>query len=137
MKRALSRKNLWARTPPFVKRGAGRLLSGLPPSLVLGRAFRSELRRLQESQHWPAERIREHQLLQLRTICLLAAEKTAYYREVFREAGFRPQHLKAPQDLVAIPTIDRSTVADHLAERRGPRMGPDGLCPERGPRQGP
>ena len=40
---ALSRKNLWEKTPAAVKRGLAGALSVMPPSFWLGKAFREQL----------------------------------------------------------------------------------------------
>ena len=91
MKWALSRKNLWERIPAPLKSFGGRLLGILPPPLVLGGRFRRTLCELGQSQFWPVEKIREYQVDQLRRLCTLAANQTAYYRETFRATGFDPR----------------------------------------------
>lgn len=116
MKKAFSRKNLWENAPPFVKRTVGAALGLVPQPYLLGKHFRRWWRLVNESQKWPAERLREHQLAQLKTICALAYEKTAFYKRAFAAAGFHPNDLKSPEDLRGLPTIDKSALRDHLEE---------------------
>lgn len=115
MKKAFSKKNLWAATPPAVKRVLAPLISLARPEFYLGRRFRQELAFVREAQFWPAERARAYQLARLRETCLLAAT-TPYYRKLFQDAGFAPGDLKRPEDLQLLPTMDKSTVVANLAE---------------------
>lgn len=114
MKRAFSRKNLWEMAPPWLKAGLGRCVGMVPPAYLLGKRFRETLRFVNEAQWWPAERAREYQLDQLRKICTLAYEKTAYYRRTFDAVGFQPGDLKSLSDIRALPTIDKETVRANL-----------------------
>lgn len=116
MKRALSRKNLWEKFPDSVKERFGRVLGVVPSRYWLGSRFRANRRFVDSAQWWSAEQSRAYQLTQLRRICRLAYEKTAYYRRVFDSVGFRPGDLTGPEDLSHLPTIDKDTVRDHLAE---------------------
>jgi phenylacetate-CoA ligase len=86
------------------------------PSVCLGKKFRQVLRFASEAQWWSAEQAREYQLQQLRTICTLAYEKTAYYRRTFDIAGFNPNDLKEPEDLKALPTMNKGTVVENLRD---------------------
>ncbi len=114
MKKALSRKNLWNAMPAPVKAAAGRSLAMLPLPLLLGRRFRACYRFLEEAQWWDAERIRVYQTQRVREILSLAYEKTAYYRRTFDAVGFEPGDFKDLADLQGLPTIDKSTVREHL-----------------------
>lgn len=116
MKRAFSRKNLWDRTPPLVKRGVGRLLGAVPLPWLLGPSFVRNLRFVDESQWWPAERIREYQVERLREVCALAWRKSPHYRRVFDEARFRPEEIRSPEDVRHLPFLDRKTVSERLEE---------------------
>jgi len=46
----------------------------------------------------------------------LAYERAPFYRRVFDAVGFQPGDLKSLADMKDLPTIDRKTVAEHLAE---------------------
>lgn len=114
-RRARSRKNVWEATPPALRRLIGRPLSLLGPTPLLGRRFRRVRRFVESSQWWDAERIRAYQTQQLRRICTLAYEQSPFYRAWFEKAGFDPRDLRQPEDLRAVPPIDRETVRAHLA----------------------
>lgn len=113
MRRAWSKKNLWEKAPGFVRTSVGRLLQIIPTDRVLGGRFRTMQRFVDEAQWWSADQNRAYQLEQLRRICSLAYEKTDYYRRSFDEAGFRPEDLKQPEDLAALPLIDRTVVSEN------------------------
>lgn len=113
MQRSWSRKNLWENAPPWVKRAAGLALAWAPPALLLGKSFRHHVAFIRESERWSIDQIREYQLARLQRICTLAAERSEFYREHFRQAGFDPRDLRSPEDLRALPTIDKETIREH------------------------
>jgi phenylacetate-CoA ligase len=127
MRRALSRKNLWARTPRFVKSLVGRAAARIPVPYILGARFRAALAFAREAQRWPAERAREYQLARVRELCLLAYEKTDYYRRAFRQAGFVPGDLKSLDDLSALPTIDKETIRTNMSSMCAVSPGSSGV----------
>lgn len=114
MKRASSTKNLWENAPPIVRSVLGNALRLVPLRYVFGRRFRESVRFIQQAQWWSAERAREYQLEQLRSICTLAYERSPYYRTSFDAAGFRPADLRRVEDIAALPRIDKETVRDNL-----------------------
>jgi phenylacetate-CoA ligase len=116
MKLAISPKNVWERLPYPAKKVLGAVLGTVPPAYLLGKRFRDTLRFLQASDQWSLEQIREYQLRQLRSICTLAYERTAYYRRTFDQAGFHPNDLKTIEDVGKLPTISRATLSEHLDE---------------------
>lgn len=116
MKRALSRKNLWNALPRPLKACAGAMLGTVPLPWLLGPGFRRWRNLLVEAERWDAERIRAFQLEQLRELLTLARDKTRFYRECFREAGFEPGDLKDPGDLSGLPTIDKATILQHAED---------------------
>ena len=113
MWRALSRKNLWEQAPPPLRAAAGRLLAVVPPAYLLGGRFRRQLDFLHSAQWWPAERSREYQLAELRRLCLLAYERTAYYREAFDAARVDPRAITL-DSVAQLPTLDRDTLRARL-----------------------
>jgi phenylacetate-CoA ligase len=113
MKRAFSRKNLWERAPAPVRAAAGRVFGLVPPAYLIGRRFREQLRFLEQAQWWPAERAATYQLEQVRRICALAYERTAYYRRLFDEAGVDPRVLTFER-LRNLPTLTSDIVRDRI-----------------------
>ena len=113
---AISRKNLWERTPRGIKTGLRRLLDVMPPGYLLGRSFRKHLAFVGQAQQWPADRSRQYQLAQLRRVCTIAAERSSFYRRLFDEVDFDPRALRRDEDLSALPIIDKETIRDNLSE---------------------
>ncbi len=116
MKIAVSRKNLWERSPWWIKTYVGTALRLVPPGFLLGKQFRDTLQFVDEAQWWPAERAREWQLEQLRSICRLAYEHTQYYRRSFDAVGFDPGDLNSLEDLRRLQLIDKGTVRENMEE---------------------
>ncbi len=116
MKRALSRKNLWDKLPRGIKSVVGSALQYVPLEYLIGRQFKITLRFLEDAQWWPIERSRDYQLVELRRICKIAYERTSFYRRSFDAAGFHPQDLGKVEDIRLLPTIDRATIRENLAD---------------------
>lgn len=116
MKKAISKKNLWDRTPLLVKSTLGRGLRLVPLEWLLGKGFRMNHDFVREAQWWPTERIREYQLERLQSICRLAYSETRYYSRAFDAIGFQPRDLKTLEDLARLPTIDRRTIQANTEE---------------------
>lgn len=116
MKRGLSRKNLWEKTPWWLKATAGRGLSLVPPGWWFGARFRQNLRFVQESQWWSAERISRWQTEKMRDMLSLAYQRTRFYRNMLDRLGFRPEDFRSLEDFRRLPTIDKQTVIEQLSE---------------------
>jgi len=92
--------------------------TGMPeiswPAMVPGHAARllALLHQFEQTQWWPAERILEHQMKQLRLVLIHAHQNSAFYRRRLDEAGFDPA---APLDLSRwnqLPILTRDEVQD-------------------------
>ncbi|MFW6154479.1 MAG: heparinase II/III domain-containing protein [Planctomycetota bacterium] len=114
MQYAWTRKNAWEHAPGWLKRGLTPLLGRVPPAWLLGRRFRRHLRFVRDAHWWPRASTRMYQTVQLRRIRALATERSVFYRELFRQAGFQPEALRCPEDLAAAPLIDKETVRANL-----------------------
>lgn len=131
MKKALSRKNVWEKTPARLKSILGRGLGLVPLAWLLGEDFRKSYHFVQEAQWWSAARIREYQLEQLQRICRLVYSETAYYRRTFDAVGFHPGDLKTLEDFAHLPTTDRyaiQTQADEMCTRAIERRHTVDIC---------
>jgi phenylacetate-CoA ligase len=115
-KSALSRKNLWEATPAWLRGCFGLVVNHFHPWWLLGRKFRRATRLIRHAEYWPAKRLEEHQLAELRRVCILAYQQTEYYRRMFREVGFDPVAITQPDDLCRLPIMDKDTVRKHLRE---------------------
>lgn len=68
-----------------------------------------------DRERWPVERLRDYQVDRLRAI-LRAAGDSSWYRERIARAGLRPEALRDPTDLRALPLLTKPDVRDHLGE---------------------
>lgn len=116
MKKSFSRRNVWERTPLWLRSALGQGLGLIPMAWMLGQGFRENRQFVQEAQWWPAERAREYQMGRLRAVLQLAYEKTTFYRRMFEAAGFRPEDFRSFEDLRRLPTIDKRVVTENLAD---------------------
>lgn len=77
-----------------------------------------EFLRMRRNVWRPAAALRPLQAARLRRLVHHAYEHVPYYRELFRAAGVRPQDIRQPQDLAALPVTYRADLQDRpLAER--------------------
>ena len=116
MKKALSKKNIWDKTPLLLKSTLGRGLSIIPTEWFLGRTFSENCKFIQNSQWWPGGRSREYQLNKLREIIRLAYERTRFYRRTFDSAGFHPDKFQSLDVICNLPTINKQTVVENLED---------------------
>src|SRR5262245_53818516 len=106
----LSRKELWSKLPTRFRRGLGAILAIVPRDVMLGRRFRHVREWLSASQSWSPDQNRSYQVEQLRRICCLARDRSPFYRDWFASARFDPSRIDSPDELRALPTIDKRTV---------------------------
>lgn len=96
---------LYERLPRFIRE-----------RFVLGPGFIRWAAILRDSENWDSDRIRTFQVEQLRALLSHAGKNVPYYRKLFNEHGFRPELISAPEDLRALPFLDRAIVRDHPHE---------------------
>jgi phenylacetate-CoA ligase len=75
----------------------------------LGGCFEQEARDFRERERWPAERMREHVVAQLRATLLHAFRQTEYYPEKWQALGIDEADLARfePEDLRRLPLLPR------------------------------
>lgn len=101
---------------PILGSTAGRVNARIPPSLKVGREFWSVRRLVQESRDWPLETLQAWRLERLRSVVTHAAAHVPGYARLFREAGFDPRDLRAPEDVRRLPFTSKETFRDALAD---------------------
>lgn len=74
------------------------------------------LARLEHSQWWPPDRLREYQLERLRTLLQFAYDRVPYYRRLLDEHELPPARLKSLDDLTRIPPLTREALREHFTE---------------------
>jgi len=77
-------------------------------------------REMEASQWWPADRIQELQARRLREL-LCAADEVPYWRDLFARLRFDPRAVRGPQDLAALPLLDKPTIRQHVEAMKHPR----------------
>ena len=68
---------------------------------------------MEQSQWWPAERIRQAQLDRLRAFLVDVGAHVPYYRQLFAEAGFVPGELSSVADLQRLPFLSKALIRAH------------------------
>ena len=105
---AISREAIWGDMAPPVARIS--VVHRIRDAHPLGIAMRRQLERL---EHADSAAIRESQERRLRALVRLAAARSPFYREYFRESGVDPRAIRTLDNLPLLPLLTR----DHLLER--------------------
>ncbi|MCM8595403.1 phenylacetate--CoA ligase family protein [Accumulibacter sp.] len=82
------------------------------------------LKRLEQSQWWPAERIEEDRKRRLRAFLGEVGRRVPYYRDLFRSTGFDPQSVRATADLQALPLLDKPAIRANVERLKAEGHGP-------------
>ena len=80
-----------------------------------GEPVAAVLRTIEQSQHWPAERLRDQQWQRVQALVQFCWNEVPFYREHWGAAGFAPGELKSWADWQRLPTIGKSDVQEHSA----------------------
>lgn len=85
---------------------------------------RGFLAEYEQTQYWPAERLRELQLDRLRNLARFANENCLFYRERFRKAGFDPERLRSVEDIRCIPPLTKDEIRAGSSGLQPPELDP-------------
>jgi phenylacetate-CoA ligase len=108
--------SLYERLPRGLKRGLGAAYRILPKHWRLGPRY-AEFRRLaEEVEGWSVDEIRDYQLRQLRQVLIQADTFCPLYQERFARARFRPEQVKALEDLKDCPLLTKQDLLEHLPQ---------------------
>lgn len=81
-------------------------------------------KRLEESQHWPRERLDAYRVERLRSFLTLIGQTVPYYRELFAHRDFHPDQVTSLDALTHLPFLTKADIragTDALkAENHGP-----------------
>jgi phenylacetate-CoA ligase len=80
------------------------------------RHFYRRLAELQESEHWPQDRIAAFQDEQVRGIVRHAYDTVPFYRRWYHEHGVDPCHIKGRDDLKRLPVLTKELVRENQEE---------------------
>jgi len=118
-------RELFLRSPRFVRSAAVNLYGWRLARRRFGGDFQKVYAQLMESQHWPPERMREWQMERLRSILAEAAAHVPYYRSLFRERALHAEDFQQPEDLQKLPELTKDDIRRDpqalLHERRAAR----------------
>lgn len=94
----------------------------VPLRLRFSRRFYRQLHWLEASQWWSADQLRAYQCDRLQALVRHAAQTVPFYIDTFREQGLRPEDIRTPKDLEALPVIDKALVMEAPARFRSSRF---------------
>ena len=73
-------------------------------------------RGLEDSQWWPADRLRALQTERLRALLVEAGRAVPYYRDLFASIGFDPAAVRSTDDLQRLPFLTKALIRAHTEE---------------------
>jgi phenylacetate-CoA ligase len=76
----------------------------------LGKDFPDRLARLQESERWPEDRIRQYQDQQLQQLVRHAYDTVPFYRRWYDQHGVHPSQIQGQDDLPKLPVLTKDLV---------------------------
>jgi phenylacetate-CoA ligase len=83
-----------------------------------GRLYRKQRRLIRDSRGWDAKRMWEYQQNTLRDLLVHAGAHVPYYRELFREIGFNPCGIDAPEKFQRLPFLTKSLLKTRFEDLR-------------------
>ena len=78
-------------------------------------------RGLEDSQWWPAERLRALQAERLRALLVDVGQHVPYYRDLFASIGFDPAAVRGVEDLQRLPFLTKPLVRQHTEALKRPQ----------------
>lgn len=79
------------------------------------------LRGMEETQWWPAEQLRDLQVVRLRALLADAGQQVPYYRNLFEQFKFDPAGIKSLSDLQRLPFLTKSVIRTNTEELKHAR----------------
>lgn len=92
-----------------------------------GASFFRWMALLKESEDWNVDRLRAYQLEQTTDLLMHSMKHVPYYRNLFRNIGFRPDRIQSIDDLRVLPYVCKEDVRDRPAEYVDERITPGSL----------
>ncbi len=65
---------------------------------------------LEQSQWWPADRMRDFQWQRLQQVVSHAYQHVPYYRDAMQQLGMLPEDIREPADFARLPILDKATI---------------------------
>jgi len=79
-------------------------------------AYKALEREVFEQERWTPERIKAFTHWRCQAIVKHAASTVPYYRRLFAELHIDPQDIRGPEDLTALPILEKQTIQRNLAD---------------------
>jgi len=114
MKKALSKKNLWAAMPSPLKKVAAYILRAIPLNYLIGKSFRDTERLIQTAETWSRLEIEQYQLEQLKKQVELAYQKCPAYKKLYDDENIDISSLRTLADFKTLPLIDKSFINNNI-----------------------
>jgi phenylacetate-CoA ligase len=80
--------------------------------------------RLEESQWWSADRLREHRVQRLRDFLVDIGRRVPFYRDLFRDLAFDPRAVRATEALLALPLLGKPQIRSNIERLKADGHGP-------------
>ena len=116
MKKAFSKKNLWAGMPLPMKKLAGFLLSFVPLPYLIGKTFRDTTHLINSADNWSKAEIEQYQLKKLKEQVQAAYTKCTAYKKLYDDANINVSSLQTLEDFKALPFIDKAFINSNIDE---------------------
>ena len=90
-----------------------------PATFLRGQNVLGTLKHLQQSQYWPSERLRRHQVGRLNSLLQYAGENVPYYRSCLSKG---PKRLSSLKDITTLPFLTKNELRDAEGLMRATRL---------------
>lgn len=109
-------KDLYDRSPGWLKQAAGLAYRQIPLGLRYGATYGRYRSLLNKSANWGRAEIEAYQLAKLQALLSHASENVPFYKESFARAGFDPKMLRSLEDMRLVPTLSKADLQDRLPD---------------------
>lgn len=107
---------LYEKSPEGFRKFVGTSYRILPSRLRLGKAYGDFRKLIQRSEEWDEDEVRSYQLKELRKTLHHANAHCPFYQKRFAEAKFQPEFMTSPEEIRALPCLEKRDIQDHLSE---------------------
>lgn len=81
-------------------------------------------KQLEQSQHWPRERLGAYRVERLRAFLTLIGQTVPYYRALFARTGFRPDQVTSLEALARLPLLTKADIRAATEAFKADNHGP-------------
>lgn len=81
-------------------------------------------RELDKSQWWTPAQLERYRVAELKRLLMHCGAHVPYYRELFKQRGFRPEQVTSLADLQQLPTLDKPIIRSRERELIADNAGP-------------